>query len=245
MLPQSARSRCAELVDRPERRLYDCGVRLLATLAPLLLVAMPQGAGAQQITWTLVNESGQLVCAVALSPSGGVLGTPLGLAAGEVVGVGASRVFAIAPGSYDLQVESCERQLLAALQNVSLIAPAVTWLYPDRVTTENVPIAVAGPPSAPLAPAPPPSTPAPSPSSSRASPLLWGSLSLGAGIALLVASALVAPVWIDQSSSPYGLDADGASSRAGSIALGAVGIPLTAFGGFLVADTLWRRSWDE
>lgn len=92
-----------------------------ATLPPLPPTTAPTGG------LTLVNQSGQTVCYVYISP---VTDTTWGedqLDASEVIDAGSSRTFDVAPGAYDLRADDCSRAVLAEERGVTVTAEGITW----------------------------------------------------------------------------------------------------------------------
>jgi hypothetical protein len=76
---------------------------------------------------TLVNQSGQTVCYVYISP---VTDTTWGddqLGGSEVIETGSSRTFDVAPGAYDLRADDCNRTVLAEERGITVTPEGITW----------------------------------------------------------------------------------------------------------------------
>jgi len=87
----------------------------------------PQGGGPARVT--LVNNSGEEICYVYISPVESDEWGEDQLGATETVAPGARRVFDVEPGRYDLRAEDCDGNALDEEWDVAIFGP-VTWTVP-------------------------------------------------------------------------------------------------------------------
>jgi hypothetical protein len=109
-------------------------IALFIAVAALLLAALAcggggGGGGTSGPSVTLVNNSGQTVCYVYISPTSETTWGQDQLGSTETISSGSSRTFNVSAGAYDLRAEDCNHNALDEERNVNITGP-YTWSVP-------------------------------------------------------------------------------------------------------------------
>lgn len=101
--------------------------------------ALPGLAGSGAII-TVSNSSARSVCYLQISPSASDAWGEDWLGDTATLDSGTSLAFQIAPGTYDIRAQDCDRALIAERRNVAISTAGLTWeipFVPDTVTLIN------------------------------------------------------------------------------------------------------------
>lgn len=106
---------------------------LFVAVAALVVTALAcgngGGTGGSGPSVTLVNNSGQTVCYVYISPTNETTWGEDQLGSTETISSGNSRTFSVSAGNYDLRAEDCNHNPLDEEWNISITGP-YTWSVP-------------------------------------------------------------------------------------------------------------------
>ncbi len=104
----------------------------LPTLPPVATTGGGGGDGGGSATITMINQSGETICYVNISPVTDQYWGDDWLSSSETVGNGQTRPFTVDPGGWDLRALTCDQDTIEEERQITVTASGFTWVVDPR-----------------------------------------------------------------------------------------------------------------